>query len=126
MRISTYVLFFLSVLPFVSSCSLYRLDAQVTTTEVYPPKTSAAEVIYLERVRRPHKVIGTVIVNTERVQKMDSILEKLREEAALLGGDAITNLRTNNGTGKWIKIRPKLFENSNIRQNFIADVIVFR
>ena len=58
---------------------------------------------------------------------MEDVIDKLKYEAAILGGDAITNITTNAGTGKWAKIKPKkLFGNANVRTNFVADVIVFK
>ena len=111
---------------FTCACSLYQLDSEMTTFNYHPAKISKDEVAYLENVNRPYEVIGRITVNAERNQKMNNIMDKLKYEAAVLGGDAITNLQTNAGTGKWARIKPKkLFGNANIRTNFIADVIVF-
>jgi len=116
----------LSSLLFVSACSLYQVDSDYSTLEFYPPKSSTNQVIYLEVVNRPHIVIGTVTVNAERHQKISHILERMKRETAILGGDAFTNIQTNAGTGKWARIKPKeLFGNAHVRANYIADVIVF-
>ena len=112
----------------LTSCSLYNVTSEDFSEEVYPPKSSKDDVVFLENVTRPHKVIGEVTVNTERNQqslRMEQIIDRLKTEAAFLGGDAVTNLRTNAGTGKWAKIKPKMLEHGNIRANFVADVIVF-
>ena len=116
---------------FLSSCSLYQIDSEETTYDFYPSKTSPDEILYLENVNRPHEAIGQVRVNTERVQKdidgvgFESILLRLKREAAVMGGDAITNIHTDTGTGKWAKNKPKMFNKANVRVNYIADVIVF-
>ena len=110
-----------------SSCSFYRIDSETAGAQYYPPKASADQVTYVFEVTEPHEVIGTVTVNTERMQPLSEVIEKMKSEAALLGADAITNIRTNGGTGRWAKIKPqKLFGNANIRSNFIADAIVFQ
>jgi len=111
----------------LNACSLYTVDSQYSSSEFFPPKSSLNDVQVLETVEQPHEIIGTVKVNAERHQKMENILERMKREAAILGGDAITNIRTNAGKGKWAQIKPKdLFGNSNVRTNFIADVIIFK
>ena len=67
------------------------------------------------------------MVNGERTDSLEEIIPKMKYEAAMLGGDAITNIRTNAGTGKWAQIKPKqIFGNANLRINFVADVLVFK
>jgi len=110
----------------LSACSLYQVNSDYTSNEFYPPKETVGQVIYLETVDRPHQVLGSVTVNVERHQKLSNILERMKREAAILGGDAVSNIRTNTGTGKWAQIKPKeLFGNANVRSNYVADVIVF-
>lgn len=121
------VLTLLSCILFISGCSLYQIDSKDDTLDFYAPKASWTDIQYLDRIRQNHKVIGTVTINAERNQKLENVLTQMKKETALLGGDAITNLRTNAGTGKWAKIKPqKLLGNAHIRANFIADVIVFQ
>ncbi len=121
------ILFFITMAFFTSGCSLYQLDLESTATDYHPAKPSKNEVAYLENTNKPYEVIGRVTVNAERNQKMNEGIDKLKYEAAILGGDAITNITTNAGTGKWARIKPKnLFGNANIRTNFVADVIVFK
>ena len=109
----------------IAGCSFYQIDSHEMTTEYYPPKKSAQDVVYLEEIAKPHQEIGTVTVTTERRQSMDEILEKIKQEAAVLGGDAITDLQTD-ATGAWKKIKPqKLLANAYIRANYTAKVIVY-
>ena len=109
-----------------SACSLYTINSEDTTTEFYPPKNSPNDVVVLDTVDKPHIVIANIVVNTERNQSLTDVIERMKREAAVLGGDAITNIRTNAGTGKWAQVKPqKLFGNANIRTNFIADVVVY-
>jgi len=123
-RLAIFTLFIAFCL---SACSLYTIDSESTTYDFYPAKASTNDVAYLETVSQAHDVIGNVTVNAERNQKIQEVLEKLKKEAAVLGGDAVTNIRTNAGTGKWAKIKPKkLFGNANIRSNYTADVVVFK
>ena len=113
-----------------SSCSFYQIDSEFSSDKNYPSKSTPDEVDYIENlnsVKEPYTIIGQVIINVERRQEMDEIIKKMRREAALMGGDAITEIRTNAGNGRWAKIKPKkIFGNANIRLNYIADVIVFQ
>lgn len=110
----------------ISGCSYYQIASEETTFDSYPPKNSKDEVAYLEQVTQPHKVIGYVTVNVERNQKPDEILNKLKVEAASLGGDAITNITFNSGREKWTQNKAlKILANANIRENYMADVIKF-
>ena len=108
-------------------CSLYQIESDsVTFGRLKSAKKSASDIQYLETVSKPHTVIGTIKVNSERNQKFEAVMEKLKTEAAMLGADAITNIQTNTGTGTWARIKPKnLMGNANIRLNYIADAIIF-
>ena len=111
----------------LSACSLYQVNTEMLTYDIYPAKSSINDVAYVENVSRPYILIGRITVNAERHQKMESVINRLKMEAAKLGGDAITNIRMNSGNGTWARIKPKnLFGNANIRTNFIADVIVYK
>ena len=112
-----------------SSCSFYQIDSHVISDHIFPSKASPDDITYLENisdVTKPYEIIGQITVNVERRQAFQEIMEKMKREAALLGGDCITNIHINAGTGHWAKIKPKkIFGNANIRSNYIADVIVF-
>ena len=120
LMISAFVLF-------LTSCSFYKVDSDITAEKFYPSKETISQVTYLEIISQPHDVIGTVTVNAERNQRLADVIERMKREAAVMGGDAITNIRTNAGNGKWAQIKPKkFFGNANVRTNFIADVVVFK
>lgn len=109
-----------------SGCSLYHVDSRDVTTEYYPPKKSAGDVVYLEETNKTHELIGYVTVNTERRQRISEVIEKMKYEAAILGGDAITDIQTD-ATGQWKKLpAQKLIGNAYIRANFTAAVVVFK
>lgn len=119
-----FLLLFLTL--FVSACSLYSVNYEETATTFHPPKKSANEVAYLEEVTKPHDVVGVITVNTERRQKVEEVIEKMKREAATLGGDAITNVTMDSGSGTRKKLLgAKLFANANIRTTFTATVIAF-
>ena len=110
-----------------AGCSIYNVDSKNLTDEFYPPKRSANDVAYLENVTQPHQVIATVVVNTERrqAQRMDDVIAKMKREAAILGADAITDIKTD-ATGTWKKLpAQKLIGNAYVRANFSAAVVVF-
>ena len=107
-----------------SSCTMYRIDSQSLSEEYYPPKHSAKDVVFMENLEQPHKVIGVVTVNAERRQQMDDVIEKMKYEAAIIGGDAITNIKTD-ASGLWKKLpAQKLVGNAYVRANFTADVVI--
>ena len=121
-----YSLIFIVLL--TAGCSIYSVDSQSLSEEFYPSKSSANDVVYLETVTQPHEVIATVVVNTERrqQQKMEDVIEKMKREAAILGGDAITDIKTNAG-GTWKRLpAQKLIGNAYVRANFSASVVVFK
>ena len=113
-------------LSILAGCSFYSINSEEVTENYYPPKNSVDSVVYLEEVKDPHEVIGFVTVNTERRQKMQDVLEKMKREAAVLGGDAITNITRKTSKGgekmKLAKLK-KFFEDGSIRATFTATVI---
>ncbi len=109
-----------------TSCSLYQVDSKDITTDYYPSKPSADDVAYLETVTQPNETIGYVTVNTERRQQISDVIEKMKREAAILGGDAITDIKTD-ATGTWKKLpAQKLVSNGYVRAKFTATVIIFK
>jgi len=109
-----------------SSCSIYHIDSD---QQVFMPnmdeKRNPEEIEVLETITRPHKSIGTILLNTERNEDRDSIIWRLKKEAFVMGGDAITNLKVNS-TGFWEKVPfKKLTANGYIRANFTVDVVVY-
>jgi len=109
-----------------SGCSVYKITSQDLTKEYYPPKNSISEVAFLEKVDRPHDVIGIVTVNTERRQSFDEILKKIKREAAILGADAVTNIQSD-ATGKWKQLpAQKFIGNGYIRANYSANIVAYR
>ena len=111
---------------FTSSCRIYHVNS-VDRTEAFYPQKSIEEVAYLEDVERPHEVIGTVTVNAERNQRtFEDVIIKMRREAAILGGDAVTNIQTD-ATGVWKRLPAQpTIGNAYVRANFTAEVVVFK
>ena len=123
MRKNVIFLFLFVVL--ISGCRIMSVDSQDLTENYYPAKRSPDDVLYFESVDRPRKVIATVRVNAERNQEINDILQKMKREAAILGGDAITDLRTNAG-GLWKKLPGQKFVgNAYVRANYTASVVIF-
>jgi hypothetical protein len=109
----------------LSACTFYSVESQNVVLD-YPPKQSANDVQYLEEVSDLHEVIGTVTVTTERNQKLEDIIPRMKREAAIIGADAITDIKTD-ATGQWKKLpAQKLVGNAYIRANFSAKAIVFK
>lgn len=109
-----------------SACSIYHVTSIDSTDEYYPSKQRASDVIQLETVDKPHEIIGEVTVNTERRQRLSEVIGKMKREAAILGGDAITNIRSN-ATGTWKKLPAQdLIGNAYVRANYTASVVIFK
>jgi len=86
----------------------------------------AGDVVFLEKSDRPCEVIGYVNVNAERRQLFSEVLEKMKREAAIMGGDAITDLRSD-ATGQWKRLpAQQIIGNAYVRANFTVSVIIFK
>lgn len=111
----------------LAGCTIYHIDSEDITLDYYPAKSSPDQVDYVQNISRPHEVIGYVMVNTERrQQERAELIEKLKKEAAVLGGDAITNIETD-ATGLWKKLpAQRVIGNAYVRANFKATVIVYK
>ena len=83
-----------------AGCSLYSINFEDVNDVSHPAKSSPMDVIYLEKMDRSGDVIGYVTVNTERRTPLKEVIEKLKPQAALLGGDAITNIESD-ASGFW-------------------------
>ncbi len=109
-----------------SGCTVYQIDSRDTTDEFYPPKKSIDEVTYMEVVEEPNVEIGIVTVTTERRQTLEDVLPKLKQEAAILGGDVITDIKSD-ATGTWKNVKvQKILGNGYIRTNYSAKVLVLK
>ncbi len=110
----------------LTGCTIYQIDSKDTTDNFHTPKTAIEQVQYLEKVDQPFEQIGEVSVTTERRQSVEDVIPKLKQEAAILGGDAITDVQSD-ATGVWKKVRPKkLLGNAYVRSTYTAKVIVFK
>ncbi len=110
---------------FLAGCSFYRIDSEDTTLDFYPPKDVSDGVVYLEKVDKPHEVIGIVTVDAERSKPFDEIVAKMKSEAAVLGGDAITDVRDTAGDSVGSG-SPALLRNAYVRTRYTAKVVVFK
>lgn len=104
---------------FLSACSVNHIDSDETALEFFPSKATAKDIVYLETVDQPHEILGTISVNTERRWDRDTVIEKIKREAALIGGDAFTNIQE-----KPPVIKGK-FKNAYLRTNYTAEVVKF-
>jgi len=124
MKQPLFILLFLVI--FSSGCTVYQIDSKDTSQDFYAPKTNVDQVAYLEKVDKPYTEIGTVTVTTERNQAMDDVLPKLKQEAAILGADAITDIQCDS-TDTWKQLKPqKLLGNAYIRNNYTAKAIIWK
>ena len=125
MRKAFYLLF--APIFFLTGCSLYHVDSQETALDSYAPKVSAEQVVYQENIERTHEVIGVVSVTADRARPLEDIIDIMKGEAAMLGGDAITEVHSGPaapvaGHGK----SSGLFANAAIRLQYSAKVIAFK
>ena len=119
-----YAFLFLAI--FTSGCTVYQIDSKDTSTDYYVPKTNIDQVDYIEKVDKPYVEIATVTVTTERNQTLKDILPKLKQEAGMLGADAITDVQ-NDATPLWKKYAPqKLLGKAYIRTIYTAQAIVWK
>lgn len=112
----------------LAGCTTYAIDSRDTSENFYPPKTSIDDVKYMEKIDQPYEEIGVVIVTTERRQGLEDVIPKLKQEAAILGGDVITDIQSDAG-GTWQRIKPpfsKLLSNAYLRSRFSAKVLILK
>lgn len=111
---------------FSSGCSIYRIDSKETSSDYFVPKTNIDDVAYVEKPDKDFTEIAEVTVTTERRQSLDDVLPKLKQEAGMLGADAITDVQ-NDATDAWKKYAPqKLLGNAYIRTTYTAKAIVWK
>ncbi len=105
-----------------SSCSIYHITSTSTTDDYYPSQETT-EVVYLDRIDDAYTIIGTITVNAERRQRLDNVIEKMKHEAAIMGGEAITDIQSN-ATGPWKRLPiQQTIGNAYVRANFTASVV---
>lgn len=105
-----------------SSCSIYHITSTSTTDDYYPA-LETTEVVYLDRIDDTYTIIGTITVNAERRQRLDNVIEKMKREAAIMGGEAITDIQSN-ATGPWKRLPiQQTIGNAYVRANFTASVV---
>lgn len=125
MRIATVCLL-VTLTAAASGCSLYHVSSEETSLNYYPPKDSTKGIVYQEKIDKPHEVIGYVTVNSERRQKISEIIERMKRETAILGGDLITNLQSD-ATGEWKRLpAQEIIGNAYVRANFRATVVILK
>jgi len=109
-----------------SGCTIYQINSKDTSPDYYVPKTSIDQVAYIEKTDKPFTEIGVITVTTERRQTLDDVLPKLKQEAGMLGADAITDVE-NDATDFW-KALPgqKVIGNAYIRTTYTAKAIVWK
>lgn len=110
----------------LTSCSVFHVESEDLSTDFYPSKSNINEVVHIDEVNQPHEILGYVRVNTERNQKISEVIRRMKREAAILGGDAITNIQSD-ATGEWKKLPAQdLLGNAYVRANFTATVVRFK
>ena len=116
----------ITVVLLTSSCSIYHINSVDSGSTYYPAK-SADEVVYLEEIDEGHDIIGTVTINAERKQRdINDIIVKMKREAAILGGDAITDIQSD-ASGVWKRLPvQQAIGNAYVRANYTASVVVFK
>ena len=124
MKQTLFILLFLAFC--TSGCTVYQIDSKDTSQDFYAPKTSIDDVVYLEKVDKPYTEIGTVTVTTERNQALSDVLPKLKQEAAVLGADAITDLEASS-SDMWKRLKPQqLLGNAYLRTDYTVKAIVWK
>ena len=126
MKRTLFAILFLVV--FTSGCSVYSINSKDTTDVYYVPKTNVDDVAYIEKIddSKPYTQIAEVSVTTERRQSINDVLPKLKQEAGMLGADAITDVESD-ATDFWKRLpEQKVIGNGYIRSTYTAKAIVWK
>ncbi len=99
-----------------SGCTFYHVNAEEVGRTSTRSKKSPADIQYLETVTVPYEVLGQVSVETERRNSKEEVIEKMKRDAAMMGGDAITNIVQNDAPSPITRIRT----------HYTGTVIVFK
>ncbi|MBP9853849.1 MAG: hypothetical protein KBD53_03150 [Candidatus Omnitrophica bacterium] len=122
----THLFLFLILTVVTSGCSLYKVSSEDTTLNFYPSKATTKDIEYIQEMTTPYEVIGYVTVNAERRQSMNEVVERMKREAAILGGDAVINIESD-ATGEWKKLPAQQFVgNAYVRANFKGAIVVLK
>jgi hypothetical protein len=117
---------FLFLAIFSSGCTVYQIDSKDTSQDYYVPKTSIDDVAYVEKTDKPYTQIAEVTVTTERRQALEDVLPKLKQEAGMLGADAITDVQ-GDATNFWKTLpQQKIIGNGYIRTTYSAKAIIWK
>jgi len=120
------IFFPLLLLAAFSGCTFYQINSKDTSEDYYSPKTNIDQVTYIEKTDKPYTEIGIISVTTERRQGLEDVLPKLKQEAGILGADAITDVHKG-PTDIWMKLKPQqLLGNAYIRTTYTAKAIVWK
>ncbi len=124
MKSTLLILLFLAA--FSSGCTVYQIDSKDSSQDYYAPKINIEDVAYVEKVDKPYTEIATVTVTTERNQVLEDILPKLKQEAGMLGADAITDVE-GDATDFWKSLpRQQLIGKAYIRTTYTAKAIIWK
>lgn len=113
------------MLIFCPACSIYRIASKDVSTNFHR-QLKMEDVVYIERLDKPHEIIGYITVNTERRQSLSDVMDKMKREAAILGGNTITDIKSD-ATGTWKSLPAQnLVGNAYVRANFSATVVILK
>jgi len=77
-----------------TGCSVYQINAEDTSFDINLPKNAADKILYQEKIDGPYELIGVVSVTTEKAKLFEDVLPGMQQEAAALGGDVLTGVRS--------------------------------
>lgn len=125
----------IALLPAVllTACATVSIDSTRDEAQHRPPKPRdhSVEVFHDAIPDRPHKVIGSVVARVKHSPKGDAywpddrILDRLKEEARQLGGDALIGLATDQQAGGGTYVAPPATVLTGSSTIWSASVIVW-
>lgn len=94
---------FSTLILITSSCStVSKIQTDDVKMTVYPPtKSELVEVYSTKVVAKTYKIIGQVVASADSGEDSEIAVNLLKEQASLLGADAILDLRLAISMGYW-------------------------
>lgn len=119
------VLFCILILLIISGCVMTKNIKYDSTFRNKKPQSFEMNIYESTNLERPYRIIGIVEANAGKLHDVSDTLENLKDEARKMGGDALLDLTVESSKGRMIIKQPYGYTAGNLREKWIAKVIIW-